>query len=91
LTDSASLLTLLRENPQTVYNFLDHNKELFKAFADNKIDDTSDGVKWTAAILEGLAHSIVEDAPIGATAREGSEWSSVIPSGGTTIPPRRPC
>lgn len=90
IKDSASILTLLRENPQTVYDFLDHNKELFKAFADNKVDDTSDGVKWTAAILEGLAHSIVEDSPIGATAREGSEWSSEIPYGEKIIRPGRP-
>ncbi|MFO5979616.1 hypothetical protein ACLBSL_33595, partial [Klebsiella pneumoniae] len=45
IKDSASILTLLRENPQTVYNFLDHNKKVYKAFDDNKIDDTRDEVK----------------------------------------------
>ncbi|MFO5759999.1 hypothetical protein ACLBQR_32080, partial [Klebsiella pneumoniae] len=34
--------------------------------------------------------SIVEDAPIGATAREGSEWSSEIPYGEKIIRPGRP-
>ncbi|MFO5742398.1 hypothetical protein ACLBPW_30335, partial [Klebsiella pneumoniae] len=40
IKDSASILTLLRVNPQTVYNFLDHNKEQFKAVADNTIEET---------------------------------------------------
>lgn len=75
------IISLLRENNITVEQILEFHEDLFNNVAEGKVAETDEGYKWTAAILEALAHTMLENTPRKATEREGSVWTNTLKYG----------
>lgn len=85
LPDETPVLAFIRENPNTIAAVLNRCNDVLTAMQEGKMAESDRDQKWLAAIVSGMKHTCLENAPYKALEREGSEWTDGIDTGGPQL------
>lgn len=84
------VLSLLRENMKTVQDILEANGDLLNRMDNGEFNNQDDDALWIQTIAGGLANAALDETPIMATEREGSNWTQALEHEGKHIRPGKP-
>lgn len=81
LPDETPVLAFIRENPNTIAAVLNRCNDVLTAMQEGKMAESDRDQRWLAAIVSGMKHTSLENAPYNALEREGSYWRDGIDMG----------